>query len=659
MSATVEEALLFLAGMCDGAYELDGEGYNAFDANFGHSLAAKVGEGVQLTAKQRSAAWRMLRKYEDQLRQGGIDYADIAEPSAQVEVVPEEKLEAARVAQRVAITVEDDRIHVRSPFKYKDVCKAIPAARWNQQKKCWTYPASPTSAWEVHQQFAHAPTTVDAGFRALRDEAQRRRELAPLKEADDLPPVPVTKLDAWRHQRQAFWFAHGLPAAMLAMDMGTGKTKVTADLVVNRGHQHTLVLCPVNVIDVWPKEMRKHAGVPIHVLPLEGGSVEGRMRQADEVYHECRCGQQHMYVINYEAAFREPFASWATGVHWDLVVCDESHKVQAYNGVISKYVAKLRKNSDHRLCLTGTPMPQSPLSVFGQFRFLDPDVFGTSYTSFSHRYGIFGGYGGHEIVGYTNQEELNEKFYSIGYRVGAEVLDLPPDHDVVRATRLGTAGQKLYNQVEREMYAELDGTGGEITAPNVLVKLLRLQQITGGHVTDDDGRAHEVDGAKAELLEEVVDEIAADEPIVVFCRFIADLDVVRRLAEKLKRRYGEVSGRARDLVDAQMPPDVDVLGVQIQAGGFGIDLTRARYAIYYSLGYSLSDYQQSRRRVIRPGQERPVTFVHLTCAGTKDEDVYEALEARESVVEHVLGLRARPGLAAELEELEAELGYDD
>ncbi len=67
-------------------------------------------------------------------------------------------------------------------------------------------------------------------------------------------------------------------------------------------------------------------------------------------------------------------------------------------------------------------------------------------------------------------------------------------------------------------------------------------------------------------------------------------------------------------------------------------MTRARYAVFYSLGYSLGDYQQARARLVRPGQERPVTFVHLLARGTVDERVMQAIEAKADVVEYVLKL---------------------
>ena len=85
-----------------------------------------------------------------------------------------------------------------------------------------------------------------------------------------------------------------------------------------------------------------------------------------------------------------------------------------------------------------------------------------------------------------------------------------------------------------------------------------------------------------------------------------------------------------------MPEDVQVMGVQIQSGGVGIDLTRAHIAIYYSMGYSLGDYVQSLARLHRPGQDHPVAFFHLVASNTVDQQVYSALQSRQNVVAEIL-----------------------
>jgi SNF2 family DNA or RNA helicase len=362
----------------------------------------------------------------------------------------------------------------------------------------------------------------------------------------------------------------------------------------------------------------------------------------EELMEDCTCGKPHVVAVNYECVFREPYLSMACGIQWDFVIADESHRICAPNGTISKAVARIGRSARRRLALTGTPMPQEPLNIFGQFRFLDPDVFGPSWTSFSHRYAVFGGFGGYEVVGYANQPELDAKFRSLAFVVGSDVLDLPPERDVTRGFQLGGQAARAYRALSTELWAGLDA--GEVTAPNALVKLLRLQQITGGNVTDDDGVDHIVDQGKKNLLRDVLEDIAAEECVVVVCRFVADLAAVREVAEKLKREYRELSGRCNDLnSDARIPEDAHgVFGVQIQSGGVGVDLSRSANCVLYSVGYSLGEFLQVRARLVRPGQDRSVLFVRLVAEGTVDEAVYEALQKREDVVDTILRWRGQP-----------------
>ena len=107
-------------------------------------------------------------------------------------------------------------------------------------------------------------------------------------------------------------------------------------------------------------------------------------------------------------------------------------------------------------------------------------------------------------------------------------------------------------------------------------------------------------------------------------------------AASLDVRSAELSGRRNELDEWQQGDGPEVIAVQIQAGGLGIDLTRARYSIFYSLGYSLGDYEQALARVHRPGQNRKVTHLHLVAPGTVDEHVYDALEQKRDVVEFVI-----------------------
>ena len=50
---------------------------------------------------------------------------------------------------------------------------------------------------------------------------------------------------------------------------------------------------------------------------------------------------------------------------------------------------------------------------------------------------------------------------------------------------------------------------------------------------------------------------------------------------------------------------------QIATAGLGITLTAASLMVFYSLDYSMSNYEQTRARIHRVGQKNECTYIHL------------------------------------------------
>jgi SNF2 family DNA or RNA helicase len=417
---------------------------------------------------------------------------------------------------------------------------------------------------------------------------------------------------AWAHQI-AFrdWFADRF-GALLAADMGTGKT-FAALLALGVTRQHL-----------------------VHVDLCSGSSQQRAERLQNAL--AVSSGKCLVVTVNYEAVWRAALAPTIEGVKWSAIVLDESHRIKAPGGKASRYLAKLATKQQHarRLCLTGTPMPHSPLDLYGQFRFLDPQVFGTSYTRMRARYAECDLRFPSKVKRWRNQDELAAKLDAHSWRVTADdVLDLPDAIHETLTVELTPKVQRFYRVMEKEMAAEIDA--GTVTAANALTKLLRLAQATGGYARVDEGGMVAIDGTptKRLVLQDRLEDLPATEPVVVFCRFRTDLDDVAAAARELGREYAEVSGERKDL-ERWQAGDATILGVQMQSGGVGIDCSRAAYAFYYSLGYSLGDYEQSLARLRRPGQTRCVRYYHLVCKGTVDEQVYAALRERRNVVDAVL-----------------------
>jgi len=238
--------------------------------------------------------------------------------------------------------------------------------------------------------------------------------------------------------------------------------------------------------------------------------------------------------------------------------------------------------------------------------------------------------------------ELVQKAHSIAFRVTkAEALDLPEETTQPRYVELEPKTLRIYNELKREAIAELES--GIVTAQNVLTKLLRLSQVTGGFVTDVDGQVQQVGGEKMRAFEETLDDLLnAGKKVVVFARFIPEIRAICKALEKrgLQYRYitGEVSQAERgEAVQAfQTMPEVKVFVAQIQTAGLGITLTAADTAIFYSMDFSLANHEQAKARIHRIGQRHPVTYIYLLTAGTVDEKIFEALREKKNVADLIV-----------------------
>ena len=327
----------------------------------------------------------------------------------------------------------------------------------------------------------------------------------------------------------------------------------------------------------------------------------------------------------------------------DMIVCDESQRIKTPSSAQSKCLHRLGKLAKYRMILTGTPVTQGPMDFYSQYKFLAPEIFGVNYTNFKARYMVMGGFEGRQIIGYQHMPELIDKAHSMAFRVTkAETLDLPEQIDQTLYCTLEPAARRVYNDLLRQSVAELDNER-VITVANVLSKLLRLSQLTGGFI----GRGEEVDQvskSKLSLLDDTLDDLLqAGKKVVVFARFTAEIKAIRQLLDGKKIDYAWIAGevnqsmRGDEVARFQADANCRVFIAQTRTAGLGITLTAADTAIFYSLDYSFADYDQARCRIHRIGQRNACTYIHLLTKGTVDDKVLEALQQKRSVADDVVG----------------------
>lgn len=436
----------------------------------------------------------------------------------------------------------------------------------------------------------------------------------------------------------------------LFMEMGTGKTKVAIDWAGisfhNYGLRRVLVVAPLSVLGVWPRQIRQHSGAPARIFRLEG-ATEYRVRALRRILRNPADDRITYVIINYEGIWRENergtkiedlLIEW----HPDLVIFDESHRIKSPTSKQSKSAAKIAASARSRLILTGTSITKSPLDVFAQFRAMNPDIFGNNWYAFKYTYGIWGGFGRYQLRGYRRLRELIEKVRNNTYRVKKEqCLDLPEKLFETVPVTLPDSIMDKYRQMAKDMIIEIEET--HATAAIVLVKLLRLSQITSGFVKDVEGKVRVLDAAKLNTCMDLVDDlIVEDHKVVIFTRFTLDIERIAEALRKRRIRYAILSGsvppKQRDsIVEAfHTQDDLKVFIAQIQAGSLGIDLTAADAAIFFSLDYNAANYWQAQDRLHRYGQTRKVTYYHLVVPRTIDSVVLTVLREKGNVAETIL-----------------------
>lgn len=450
----------------------------------------------------------------------------------------------------------------------------------------------------------------------------------------------ASRMDPWPHQAAAVaWLAARL-YGFLAHEMGVGKT-LTA-LLATAGCRLTLVVCPIAVGPAWPKQAKLAGDRRKVCLAVDGPAA----RRAERIKAAIESGEPTIIVVNYDAVWRGEIGKILASVQWDAVILDESHRIKSHTGKASKFLSKLseRQPQAKKICLTGTPTPHSPLDWYSQMRFLDPAILGCSYPAFRNRiantHPRYPGW----VTGFKPEglAALRERLDQHVHRVTSdEVLTLPDAIHTVIDVEITGKTRKFYDSLEQDMVAFLDGE--PVTAANQLVVVSRLRTAAGGYTRVDGSNEFEmIDGTPAKSLTfaDWLEDFPRLEPLVVFCTFVRDMEEVAAQCRKAGRTVSELRGGVNQLAQWQAG-ETEVIVVQIQSGGAGIDLTRASHAAYYSIGHSLGDYEQSLARLRRPGQTKTCRYYHFVAKNTVEETIYAALQNKRDVVEEVLSRLTR------------------
>jgi SNF2 family DNA or RNA helicase len=417
--------------------------------------------------------------------------------------------------------------------------------------------------------------------------------------------------DLYRYQPAGIEFLMNNESALLADEMGTGKTVMTSvalRILMQKGlANHALIICPLSVLREWNRHLAEWA--PDLRVTFVRGNKSTRTLDWNM--------PAHVYVTTYDTLRSDidsgtlPLGSLSK---FDVVVLDEAQNIKNPTSGRSRAIKQLKARQ--RWALTGTPIENKVEDVASLFEFLRP-AFLTSFDLYPTRI----------------KERIAPYFLR---RRKIDVLpDLPSMQKQDIWLELDADQRVAYEQVEKEARIELTALGEKVSKLAIFAKINKLKQICNfapGQFTSP----------KVDHLKQQIEEIiGSDQKVIVFSQYIGE--GVNKLEEILEP-YGIakiVGGQSEAVRNAEIErfkklPDTRILLASVRAGGVGLNLTEASYVAHFDHWWNPAVMWQAEARVHRPGQTRGVNVYAYWMQDTVEDRIYKTLNDKGLLFENVI-----------------------
>ena len=324
----------------------------------------------------------------------------------------------------------------------------------------------------------------------------------------------------YKHQLTALEKSWDKDEYALFMEMGTGKSKVLIDniaMLYDKGKINSaIIIAPKGVYRNWysqeiPTHMPSH--VPYKTVLWTASTSKAKDKEYQKLFEINY--DLHILIMNVEAFSTKKghlFATKFMTARKCLVAVDESTTIKNPGAKRTKAITQMASMARYRRILTGSPVTRSPLDLYSQCNFLEPELLGfQSYYAFRQRYAhmVSRNFGGRQvqIVGsYRRLDELSDNIKPFSYRVLKEdCLDLPAKIYMKRTIELTPEQQKHYSSMKSLALTALKGK--TVSAAHVLPQLIKLHQISCGFVKLDDGTIEDIKNKRLDELMDLLEEV--------------------------------------------------------------------------------------------------------------------------------------------------------
>lgn len=586
----------------------------------------------------------------------------------------------------VKVEIDDAAQHVEihTEWRFKELCKSLPGARWDASTQLWRVPLSWASCLALRSTFRNdleiGTKLANWATNELTHRITPANQLRALETLED-----ASNEDLFPHQRAGVAFLATARRALLADEPGLGKTAQAIRALKKMKEAGeavfpALVVCPNTLKKNWRREFGKWwPDVKVQVIK---GSATQRRKQFDE--------DADVFVVNWEGlrshsrlsgygsialakckdcgGHDERVTENRCEVHkrelneidFKAVIADEIHRSKEPKSKQSRALWAATGDADIRFALTGTPIANNVLDLWAILHWISPEEW-PSKTRWIDRMvnTMLNAFGGMHVLGVKPhmQEEFDATLNPRMRRMLKSVV-LPWLPEMVferRDIEMSTKQAKAYAQMRDLMIAELED-GDIVTAPSALTQTIRLLQFASSFA---EMQTDEATGeTKAKLTEPsckvdaLIDDIKNGDfgnDSVAVCAVSRQLiELLSAALTKEKIEHGLITGaqnedeRQQAIDDFQAGKTKWIL-FTAQAGGVGVTLTAARRLIMLQRPWSLVDHKQALDRVHRIGSEvhDSIIITDYVTEGTVEERVIQVLETKADNFEQIVRDKAQ------------------
>nr|CAA6821424.1 MAG: COG0553: Superfamily II DNA/RNA helicases, SNF2 family [uncultured Thiotrichaceae bacterium] len=421
---------------------------------------------------------------------------------------------------------------------------------------------------------------------------------------------------------------------ILADDMGLGKTLQTLSILLaekesGRANLPSLVIAPTSLMSNWRREVEKFAPA-LSVLVLQGQHRKGKFGQLTE--HDIVLTTYPLIIRDKEVYEKQEF-------HY--LILDEAQAIKNAKAKSTQQIYSLKSN--HRLCLSGTPIENHLGELWSMFHFLMPGYLGTQ-ERFNRlfRYPI-------EKHGNTARgEQLRKRTQPFMLRRTKDVVakELPEKTEIIRSVPLSGKQRDLYETVrlamDKKVRDEISKKGLARSHIMILDALLKLRQVCCDPQLVKLDKARSVkESAKFELLMSMVPEMVEEgRKILIFSQFTTMLGIIEKALRKQKIPTTKLTGQTRkreEAISHFQEGDAAVFLISLKAGGTGLNLTAADTVIHYDPWWNPAVEQQATDRAYRLGQDKPVFVYKLLTEETVEEKILQLQAKKQALADSMYG----------------------